>query len=85
MKKAEHHHRFMKESRLKIHVALEEANFLWDERDIIRFREMWKAGIPFVDICKKLRRHQTEVMILLMDQADLYKIEQRSEGLGIVL
>ncbi len=33
-------HEFMKESRLKIYIALEEANFLWDERDVIRFREM---------------------------------------------
>ncbi|OTW86397.1 helix-turn-helix domain containing protein [Bacillus thuringiensis serovar cameroun] len=78
-------HEAMKESRLKIHVALEEANFLWDERDIVWFREMWGEGLDFIEICKKLRRHQTEVVLLLLDQADLYKIEQRPEGLGIQL
>ncbi|MED2560821.1 helix-turn-helix domain containing protein, partial [Bacillus thuringiensis] len=25
----------MKESRLKIYIALEEANFIWDERDVV--------------------------------------------------
>ncbi|TKI33416.1 helix-turn-helix domain containing protein, partial [Bacillus cereus] len=33
-------HEEMKESRLKIYMALEEANFICDERDVIRFREM---------------------------------------------
>ncbi|WP_017154157.1 hypothetical protein [Bacillus bingmayongensis] len=70
-------HEAMKESRLKIYVALEDANYIWDERDVIRFREMWSSGVPFVEICKKLRRHKTEVMLLLMDQADLCKIEPR--------
>ncbi|MBE7099455.1 helix-turn-helix domain containing protein [Bacillus cereus] len=77
-------HEAMKESRLKIHVVLEEANFLWDERDIVYFREMWQEGISFVNICKKLRRHQIEVMLLILDQADLCKIEKRHEGLGML-
>ncbi|MEB4816160.1 helix-turn-helix domain containing protein [Bacillus thuringiensis] len=77
-------HEAMKESRLKIHVALEGANFLWDERDIVWFRKMWQEGVSFVDICGKLRRHQIEVILLILDQADLCKIEQRDEGLGIL-
>ncbi|WIK98815.1 helix-turn-helix domain containing protein (plasmid) [Bacillus bombysepticus] len=67
-----------------MHVALEEAYFLWDERDIVWFRKMWQKGVSFVDICGKLRRNQIEVMLLILGQADLCKIEQRHEGLGIL-
>ena len=38
-------HEAMQESRLKIYIALEEANFIWDERDVVRFREMWSQGM----------------------------------------
>ncbi|PED84329.1 helix-turn-helix domain containing protein [Bacillus pseudomycoides] len=76
-------HECMKESRLKIYIALEEANFIWDERDVIRFREMWNSGMSLPDMAKALRRHQAEVALLVIDQADKYQIEQRPTGLGI--
>ncbi|CAM4275170.1 hypothetical protein BAMA_15275 [Bacillus manliponensis] len=76
-------HEFMKESRLNIYVALEEANFIWDECDVIRFREMWNARMSLPEMAKALRRHQTEVALLIIVQADQYKIEQRPIGLGI--
>lgn len=76
-------HRAMKESRLNIYIALEEANFIWDERDIIRFREMWEKNMSLPDIAKALRRHQSEVALLAIDQADKYKIKNRPIGLGI--
>lgn len=76
-------HKAMKESRLKIYIALEEANFIWDERDIIRFREMWKQDMSLPDMAKALRRHQSEVALLVIDQADKYMIENRPIGLGV--
>lgn len=76
-------HKAMKESRLKIYIALEEANFIWDERDIIRFREMWKQDMSLPEMAKALRRHQSEVVLLVIDQADKYMIENRPIGLGI--
>ncbi|MED1021107.1 helix-turn-helix domain containing protein [Bacillus mycoides] len=76
-------HEVMKESRLKIYIALEEANFIWDERDIIRFREMWKQDMSLPEMAKALRRHQSEVALLVIDQADKYMIENRPIGLGI--
>ncbi|MGG4560554.1 helix-turn-helix domain containing protein [Bacillus toyonensis] len=76
-------HEALKESRLKIYIALEEANFIWDERDVIRFREMWKQGMSLPKMAKALRRHQAEVALLVIDQADKYLIEKRSIGLGI--
>lgn len=47
-------HEAMKESRLKIYIALEEANFIWDERDVIRFREMWKQGMSLPKMAKSV-------------------------------
>ncbi|HDT6575755.1 helix-turn-helix domain containing protein [Bacillus cereus] len=76
-------HEAMKESRLKVYIALEEANFIWDERDVIRFREMWGQGMSLPRIAKTLRRHQAEVALLVIDQADKYMIENRPIGLGI--
>ncbi|MEN3132532.1 helix-turn-helix domain containing protein [Bacillus albus] len=76
-------HEAMKESRLKVYIALEEANFIWDERDVIRFREMWSQGISLPKMAKALRRHQAEVALLVIDQADKYMIENRPIGLGI--
>ncbi|MBJ7998074.1 helix-turn-helix domain containing protein [Bacillus mycoides] len=76
-------HEAMKESRLKIYIALEEANFIWDERDIIRFREMWKQDMSLPEMAKALRRHQSEVALLIIDQADKYMIENRPMGLGV--
>lgn len=76
-------HEAMKESRLNIYIALEEANFIWDERDVIRFREMWNQGMSLPDMAESLRRHQAEVALLVIDQADKYLIENRPIGLGI--
>ncbi|WP_242270985.1 helix-turn-helix domain containing protein [Bacillus cereus group sp. BfR-BA-01425] len=76
-------HEAMKESRLKIYIALEEANFIWDERDVIRFREMWNQGMGLPEMAETLRRHQAEVALLVIDQADKYLIENRPIGLGI--
>ncbi|PFM49601.1 helix-turn-helix domain containing protein [Bacillus cereus] len=76
-------HEAMKESRLKIYIALEEANFIWDERDVIRFREMWKQGMSLPEMSEALRRHHAEVALLVIDQADKYLIENRPIGLGI--
>lgn len=76
-------HEAMKESRLKIYIALEEANFIWDERDVIRFREMWNQGMSLPDMAEGLRRHQAEVALLVIDQADKYLIENRPIGLGV--
>ncbi|MCB5900603.1 helix-turn-helix domain containing protein, partial [Bacillus cereus] len=76
-------HEAMKESRLKIYIALEEANFIWDERDVIRFREMWKQGMSLPKMAKALRRHQAEVALLVIDQADQELITNRPIGLGI--
>ncbi|MFD0768842.1 sugar ABC transporter substrate-binding protein [Bacillus sp. CGMCC 1.60114] len=67
---------------LKIHVALEQVNFLWDERDVIRFREMWNSDISILAISKILKRKQIEVAVLILDQIDKYKIQGRAIGLG---
>ncbi|PHE92485.1 sugar ABC transporter substrate-binding protein [Bacillus pseudomycoides] len=67
---------------LKIHVALEEVNFIWDERQVILFRKMWNNGVSLAEMAKQLERKQVEVAVLILDQADNYKIGGRSEGIG---
>ncbi|PEW53545.1 helix-turn-helix domain containing protein, partial [Bacillus cereus] len=54
-----------------------------DERDVVRFREMWSQGMSLPKMAKALRRHQAEVALLVIDQADKYLIENRPIGLGI--
>ena len=47
-------HEVMKESRLKVYIVLEEANFIWDERDVVRFRKMWRQGMSLPKMAKAL-------------------------------
>ena len=35
------------------------------------------------EMAKELRRHQSEVALLIIDQADKYMIENRPMGLGV--
>lgn len=72
----------MKNSRRNLYVALEEANLVFDESEVIRFKEMWKDGQSIVEIAKELGRHQLEVAVLILDQADKNKIRSRPMGLG---
>ncbi|MGC9299122.1 hypothetical protein ACOIX7_02500 [Bacillus cereus] len=48
-------------------MALEEANFIWNEKVVIRFREMWSQGMSLPKMAKALRRHQAEVVLLVID------------------
>ncbi|MED1113397.1 sugar ABC transporter substrate-binding protein [Bacillus paramycoides] len=67
---------------LKIHVVLEEVNFLWDLRKVFRFRELWNSNFSFAEIVKELKRKPIEIAVLILDQVDKYKIHKRSIGLG---
>ncbi|OOR56033.1 sugar ABC transporter substrate-binding protein [Bacillus mycoides] len=67
---------------LKIHVVLEEMNFLWDLRKVFHFRELWNSNCSFAEIVKELKRKPIEIAVLILDQVDKYKIHKRSIGLG---
>ncbi|HDR7316687.1 sugar ABC transporter substrate-binding protein [Bacillus toyonensis] len=66
----------------KIHVVLEEVNFLWDLRKVFHFRELWNSNCSFAEIVKELKRKPIEIAVLILDQVDKYKIHKRSIGLG---
>ncbi|WP_406654115.1 sugar ABC transporter substrate-binding protein [Bacillus cereus] len=71
-------------SAIKIHVALEEVNFLWDQREVFQFRELWNSNYTLLEISKKFKRKQIEVAALILDQVDKFKIHKRRMGLGEV-
>ncbi|WP_342045944.1 helix-turn-helix domain containing protein [Bacillus sp. OTU530] len=63
------------------YIALEDLNFLWDEDDVLKFREMWEEGLSLPAIAKQLKRKQNEVVVLVLDQAEEGKIKPRRGGL----
>ncbi|MDR4171189.1 sugar ABC transporter substrate-binding protein [Bacillus nitratireducens] len=69
-------------SAFKVHVVLEEVNFLWDQREVFQFRELWDSNYTLVEISKKFKRKQIEVVALIVDQIDKLKIHKRKMGLG---
>ncbi|PIE97215.1 sugar ABC transporter substrate-binding protein [Bacillus fungorum] len=69
-------------SAFKVHIALEEVDFLWDQREVFQFRELWKNNHTLLEISKKLKRKQIEVAALIIDQVDKFKIHNRKMGLG---
>lgn len=63
-----------------IYIALENLNFLWDEDEVFKFREMWEEGLSLPAIAKELKRKQNEVAVLILDQAEKGKIQPRKGG-----
>lgn len=66
----------------KVHVVLEEVNFLWDQREVFQFREFWNSNYTLLEISKRFKRKQIEVAALIVDQVDKLKICNRKMGLG---
>ncbi|PHC03869.1 sugar ABC transporter substrate-binding protein [Bacillus toyonensis] len=69
-------------STFKVQVALEEVDFLWDQREVFQFRELWNSNYTLLEISKRLKRKQIEVAALILDQVDKFKIHKRKIGLG---
>ncbi|MDT3494731.1 sugar ABC transporter substrate-binding protein [Bacillus toyonensis] len=66
----------------KVQVALEEVDFLWDQREVFKFRELWNSNYTLLEISKMIKRKQIEVAALMLDQVDKFKIHKRKMGLG---
>ncbi|MGH0939939.1 sugar ABC transporter substrate-binding protein [Bacillus mycoides] len=69
-------------SAFKVQVALEEVDFLWDQREVFQFRELWNSNYTLLEISKRFKRKQIEVAALIVDQVDKFKIHNRKMGLG---
>ncbi|GGE47896.1 hypothetical protein GCM10011391_28340 [Pullulanibacillus camelliae] len=74
----------MKHERRNIHTCLEDYDFQWDEDQVKQFRMMWNNGTDIFKIARFFGRSLIEVVILIMDQAELGKIKQRENGLGFM-
>lgn len=72
--------KFMTYERLNTYIACEEYDFTWDEKEVARFRELWRAGVSIPDIAKELNRHENEVIFLVVDQAEKVRIKPRKGG-----
>lgn len=69
-------------SAFKVQIVLEEVDFLWDLKEVFRFRELWKSNYTLLEISKRFKRKQIEVAALILDQVDKFKIHKRKIGLG---
>lgn len=72
----------MKEQRRKIHIALEDVDFVWDADKVTKFRELWNQGASIYELEEELGRDQDDIAMLIMDQSRRGKIERRPMGLG---
>lgn len=73
--------KFMTQKRLNIYIACEDYDFTWDVTELATFRTLWRAGLSIPDIAKEMHRHEIEVAILAMDQAEQARIKPRDGGI----
>lgn len=62
------------------YIACEDIDFVWSEKNLIVFRQMWKEGLCIVDIAKAFRRDTDDVALLVMDQKRKGHITERPGG-----
>ena len=70
----------MDEIRRNTYVACQELNFIWDLVDVIRFDQMWKDGLSIIEIAEKFDRDPDEIVILIIDRAQQFKIKSRENS-----
>jgi len=62
-------------------LILENARFIWDEEEVKTFVEMWNDNKSSYQIAKVLNCKILDVALLVMDQAEKRKIQQRNRGI----
>lgn len=72
---------YMTKKREQVYIALEDIDFIWDEKEVKKFILMWNSDFPVEKIAKKLNRPIDDVAMLVYDQALKSKIEPRDGGL----
>ncbi|QKL22565.1 hypothetical protein G4D59_12850 [Bacillus altitudinis] len=63
-----------------VYYACPYSDFIWDEKDIILFRQMWQDHEPIRHIANRLARNVDDILLLILDQAESGKIEPRKGG-----
>ncbi|MEK5265585.1 hypothetical protein [Bacillus sp. FSL R7-0166] len=64
-----------------VYYACPHSDFIFDEKDIILFRQMWQDHEPIRHIANRLARNVDDILLLIIDQAELGKIEPRKGGI----
>lgn len=55
--------------------------WIWEERELIRFRELWNDGASISTIAKELKTNQRSIGLLIQDVGEDGYIKQRKSGL----
>lgn len=63
------------------YVCCEGFDFLWDRKDIYRFREFWEQGLSVFEMAEVFNRKPEEVLFLIIDQSSINAIGDRSRGI----
>ncbi len=62
-------------------IILEAAKFIWTDDEVSIFRTMWYENKSSVEIARVLNCKILDVALLVMDQAEKKKIQQRKRGI----
>lgn len=65
------------------HVLFEDRNVRWvyKEREIEHFRQLWNDGVSLKGIAFAMRRTQLDITLLIIDQAEEGHIKPRETGI----
>ena len=62
-------------------LILENAKYIWDEEEVKTFVKMWNENKNSYQIARVLNCKVLDVALLVMDQAEKGKIQQRIRGI----
>ena len=75
--------RLLKGEKKLLYIPLEheDINWFWDHNEVCRFDELWKTGVPLLDMAETLKRTPLEVALMIMDRELGEHIKPRKGGL----
>lgn len=62
-------------------IILEERKFIWEDAELIEFREMWEQGDSVNKMAKRFRCKEIDIAMVVLDQAEKKLIRSRPAGL----
>lgn len=62
-------------------IILEEAKWIWSDKEVSIFRQMWEEDKSSMEIARVLNCKTLDVALLVMDQAEKKLIQPRSRGI----
>ncbi len=62
-------------------IILEERKFIWEDAELIEFREMWEQGDSVNEMAKRFRCKEIDIAMVVLDQAEKKLIRSRPTGL----